>query len=683
MHNLLKRQLKKCLGENFALSEEMQIFINSVDEAYKQFDEDRAMLERSLELSSQELLQTNSEMRATLQAFPDLFFSVDHDGVISGIKVGSNVNIFHQPSGYLGKRIQDIPSREIAHKFSEALSQVVTTREQVRIEYRLNLMINPEKDGENQFYEARLLPITDNQIFIIIRNITESKQAQLALLEEKERLAVTLRSIVDGVVTTDTDGRIIIMNKAMETMTDWKQSEACSRHCTEVVTLIDNHNNAPLKGVVEQSFSRKTVVNVAKNLTLISRSGRKATVAISVAPITDQKDGLIGAILVVRDIAEKLKLEAELMKSEKMESIGILAGGIAHDFNNVLGAILGNISLAKMYLGVNEKSRNLLERAEKASNRAKELTLQLLTFSKGGAPIKETAYLPEILKETVLFMLSGSKVKCEFAIQNNLWLVDIDKGQICQVINNLVINAVQAMPNGGLLKISAENWVNGTNNHGGVGRQFVRINIEDNGEGIENEKILHIFEPYFTTKKNGSGLGLATSYSIIKNHGGLITAESELGIGTIFTLLLPVSKENEVEISSSEDHNLRGEGRILIMDDDATILEVIHGYLEFLGYESVCVNNGDAAINAYITAMKNGQPFQAVVMDLTVPGEKGGKEVVKELLKIDKAIKAIVSSGYSQDSVMSDFKQYGFKGVLLKPYSVENFSRILGEVIKG
>lgn len=275
MHNLLKRQLKKYVGENSPLTAELQTFVDSIDRAYRQFDEDREMLERSLELSSQELLQANSEMRATLQAFPDLFFSVDHQGAISNVKAGRNVNVLRKYADYLGKKIQDIPSKDIAEKFSEALAQVVATRELVRIEYKLNLTHVREWSGEDQFFEARLLPITDKQIFVIIRNITESKRAQLALVEEKERLAVTLRSIVDGVVTTDTDGRIIMMNKAMEEMVGWKQHDAVGRHCTEIVTLVGARDNAPLEGVVEQAFKNKAIVHVSENLLLISRSGKK------------------------------------------------------------------------------------------------------------------------------------------------------------------------------------------------------------------------------------------------------------------------------------------------------------------------------------------------------------------------------------------------------------------------
>jgi len=683
VHSLLKRQLKKYLSDGFVVPEEMKEFVDSVNRAYKQFDEDREMLERSLELSSRELMQANSEMRATLQAFPDLVFSVDRNGIIGNVKAGRNVKVLLKHSDYLGRRIQDIPSKEIADKFSEAIERVALTGELVRIEYKLGTTRTQQNQRVKQFFEARLLPITDKQIFVIIRNITESKHAQLALVEEKERLAVTLRSIVDGVVTTDIDGRVVMMNKAVEEMTGRSQEESCGRNCTEVVTLVGARDNAPLKDVLGQAFLGKTIIDVVENLTLIGRSGEKHIVNVSVAPIMGRNEKLYGAILVIRDIAEKIKLEEELIKSERIESIGILAGGIAHDFNNVLGAILGNISLAKMYLESDEKSRQILERAEKAANRAKELTQQLLTFTKGGAPIKKASYLPEMLKETVLFMLSGSKVRSEFEIQSNLKLVDIDKGQICQVINNLVINAVQAMPAGGLLKVSAENVILPKDSSNIKSEGFVKIDIIDNGSGIERKKLPHIFEPYYTTKKDGSGLGLATSYSIIKRHGGRIEVASEVGLGTTFSLLLPVSREDNVEGAGAEGYELQGEGRILVMDDDETILEVMHGYLEFLGYDDVCVKNGDAAIEAFKEAKQTGRPFDVVIMDLTVPGGKGGKEVLAELLKIDKHIRAIVSSGYSQDSVMSDFQRYGFKGVLLKPYSVENFARVLGEVVNA
>ncbi len=388
MHNLLKRQLKKYLSGS-AIPEEIKEFIDSVDKAYRQFDEDREMLERSLDLSSQELLQANSEMRATLQAFPDLVFSVDRNGIIGNVRAGRNVKILLRHSDYPGKRIQDIPSKEMASKFSAALERIAQTGELVRVEYEMGDEQQDPKSINQEFFEARLLPIADKQVFVIIRNITESKRNQLALIEEKERLAVTLRSIVDGVVTTDTAGRVVMMNKALEEMTGWNQDQAYGHHCTEVVTLVGDRDNAPLKITLDQAFLQKTIVNVLEDLTLIGRNGKKNIVSMSVAPITDHNKRIYGAILVVRDIAEKLKLEEELIKSEKMESIGILAGGIAYDFNNVLGVILGNISLAKVYLDADEKSRQILERAEKASNRAKELAQQLLTFSKGGAPIKK------------------------------------------------------------------------------------------------------------------------------------------------------------------------------------------------------------------------------------------------------------------------------------------------------
>jgi PAS domain S-box-containing protein len=547
----------------------MRHFLVSVDQAYRQFDEDREMLERSLELSSQELLLANADLRATLQAFPDLLFNVDHDGLISNIKFGSNSNVFRKYYDLLGKRIQDIPSTEVAEKFSEALARVATTREQVRIEYHLEVKADTATSGREQYYEARLLPITEREIAVIIRNITESKLVQMALLEEKERLSVTLKSIVDGVATSDTAGRIVMINKAMEKMSGWSQEEAKNQHCIDIITVVGNTSSAPLRQALELAARQRTIVQLPENLTLIGKTGGKTMVAMSVAPLTDHFDRLTGTILVLRDITEKLTLEQELIRSERLDSLGLLAGGIAHDFNNVLGAILGNISLAKMHLGRDEKSWEILDRAEKASNRAKELTQQLLTFSRGGAPIRETAYLPEILKETVLFMLSGSKVKCEFKIQHNLWLVDIDKGQIGQVINNLAINAVQAMPDSGVLRVSAANSVTDrVEEQGGAVRRFVKIVLSDSGCGIPPENIPHIFEPYYTTKKDGSGLGLATSYSIIKNHGGRIDVNSEIGIGTVFSLFLPVSEAEVVVKTEKKENQLPGYGRILVLDDD-------------------------------------------------------------------------------------------------------------------
>lgn len=682
MHSLLKRQLKKSFGEHLQLSQEMRNFLVSVDQAYRQFDEDREMLERSLELSSQELLMVNADLRATLQAFPDLLFNVDDEGLISNIKFGSKANVFRKYYDLLGRRIQDIPSKEVADKFSEALIQVTSKREQVRIEYQLDLETNQGTVNSEQYYEARLLPVTEKQIVVIVRNITESKRVQLALMEEKERLSVTLKSIVDGVATSDTAGRIVMINKAMEKMSGWSQEEAENRHCIDIITVVGDSSSAPLRQALELAATQRTIVHLPENLTLVGKTGKRIMVAMSVAPITDHADRLAGTILVLRDITEKLKLEQEQIKSERLDSIGLLAGGIAHDFNNVLGAILGNISLAKMYLPRGEKSSEILERAEKASNRAKELTQQLLTFARGGAPIRETAYLPDILKETVLFMLSGSKVKCEFKIQHNLWLVDIDKGQISQVINNLAINAVQAMPDGGVLTVTAENTISSTyEENGGTVTRFVKILLRDSGSGIPPESIPHIFEPYYTTKRDGNGLGLATSYSIIKNHGGRIEVESEVGVGTVFSLYLPVSEEKVVVQPERQERPLPGHGRILVLDDDETILEIVHGYLEYFGYDDVAVKNSDAAIAAYTEAMKSGNPFDAVIMDLTVPGGKGGKEAMEKLLLIDPNICAIVSSGYSQDAVMAEYQHYGFKGVLVKPYSIESFSRVLHEAL--
>lgn len=402
----------------------------------------------------------------------------------------------------------------------------------------------------------------------------------------------------------------------------------------------------------------------------------------TVMPLEDEQGNRIGSISVVRDITERKKMEEELLRTEKLESVGILAGGIAHDFNNLLTAIMGNITLAKMNLYSPDEAYQQLEEAEKASLRAKDLTKQLLTFSKGGKPIKKTTSIVELTKESASFALRGSNVRCEFSIPDDLWPVNVDEGQVSQVINNLIINADQSMPEGGTIKIKSENVTVTESDvlplkEGG----YVKISIKDHGIGIPKEYLPKIFDPYFTTKHKGSGLGLATAYSVIKKHDGHITAESETGIGTTFLIYLPASKENVLTKKVKDEKPLTGKGKILVMDDEEVVREVAGLMLRTIGYEVEFASDGVEAIELYKRAMESGEPFEAAIMDLTVPGGMGGKEAIKNLLELDPNVKAIVSSGYSTDPIMSEFEQYGFKGIMAKPYQIEELSRMVSEII--
>jgi len=380
------------------------------------------------------------------------------------------------------------------------------------------------------------------------------------------------------------------------------------------------------------------------------------------------------------DITDRKRMEKEMLRAQKLESLGVLAGGIAHDFNNLLTGILGNISLARMHLDPGGKAYERLEGAEKASERARDLTQQLLTFSKGGAPVRKTASITQLIMDSAGFVLRGSNVRCDFSLADDLWPVSVDQGQISRVINNLVINACQSMPDGGTINVCGENY---TTLPGDLlplkeGR-CVRISISDQGMGISEENLQKIFDPYFTTKQKGSGLGLATVYSILKNHDGYVEVESKEGTGTVFTIYLPASENvPEVEMKSEEKKMpVPGMGRILVMDDDEMIREIASEILHYLGYDVVVCGDGSEAVDLYRVAKESEKPFNAVIMDLTVAGGMGGREAMVKLLEIDPQVKGIVSSGYSNDPILARYRDYGFCAVMAKPYNVENFTEIV------
>ncbi len=360
--------------------------------------------------------------------------------------------------------------------------------------------------------------------------------------------------------------------------------------------------------------------------------------------------------------------------------MGVLAGGIAHDFNNILTAIIGNLSLAKLQLNPDHPSYNRIENAEKASARAQDLTQQLLTFSKGGAPVKQIASIEEIIRDSVAFILSGSNVKANLSFSKHIPTVEVDAGQISQVVQNLIINADQAMPDGGSIEIDVQLEKISTKNSLPIQPgNYVVIKVQDQGIGIAKEYLDKIFDPFFTTKQSGSGLGLATSYSILQKHGGLITVDSTLGKGTIFKIYLPASKGTFVSEKSEQMDlgALKGKGRILIMDDEVLIHETISGMLSQAGYEIEISKDGYEMLEKYKQAMEKGEPFDVVFMDLTIPGSMGGKEAIKELLKIDAYATAVVSSGYSSDPVMAEYQEFGFKACLRKPYRIEEIMNVM------
>jgi len=384
----------------------------------------------------------------------------------------------------------------------------------------------------------------------------------------------------------------------------------------------------------------------------------------------------------------------KLEKIRNLESIAALSGGIAHDYNNLLTVIIGNISLIQSYIEPDDMIGSLLEEALEASMTAKSLTQKLITFSRGGGPIMETASIAPLIKSATDFSLSGSNIKCEFSIPDNLWLVQIDKTQIGHVIHNLVMNAREAMPEGGIIKVAAEN-LNITDKTHGLGSRlkkgkYVKISITDQGIGISKEILNKIFDPYFSTKdmgtQKGMGLGLSICHSIIKKHNGDISAESVTETGASLQFYLPASKETIVKQKPLEDPEnakiVLGKGRILVMDDEKMVIKIAGHILNRLGYDPSFSADGTQAIDMYKKAMDSQNPFDAVILDLTVRGGMGGKEAIKKLIEIDPKVKAIVSSGYSNNPVMTKYKDYGFSGVIAKPYNINELSKKLNEVLK-
>lgn len=400
---------------------------------------------------------------------------------------------------------------------------------------------------------------------------------------------------------------------------------------------------------------------------------------------------------VVRDITKSKRLEEELHKFQKLESIGTLAGGIAHDFNNYLQGILSNNSMALALADPNLKFYKNLVETKKVVHLAKNLTQQLLTFSKGGDPIKKVVSFSELIKNSVTFAIRGSNIKCEFGLPDYKCHAEVDKEQIHQVISNMVVNASHAMPGGGIIKVNVELCnVEKESLLPIQDGEYIKLTIKDRGTGISHENLQKIFDPYFTTKEMGSGLGLSAAFSIIRKHNGCIDVESEIGVGTTFYIYLPASqkealkdpdkskkKEASPELEEGENDSITLNGKILIMDDEDIIRTIIGEHMRLRKYEVEVARDGSEAIALYKKAMESGKPHDVVILDLTIPGGMGGKETIEKLLEIDPEVKAIVISGYSDDPVMTDFDKYGFKGVVEKPFDIDTVDTVLQKVITG
>lgn len=649
----------------------------------------RDITERKL---NEETLRVNeAKFRSIVETSQDWIWELD----LSGKHTFSNARVAeilgYSLEDFLPMDLHELVHQEDGQEIKSKLPQLIAAKSGWRgwvIRWR-------HKDGSYRFLESDANPIINESGELVgfrgvDRDITERKKSEKALQESNKLLEeiIELSPICMAIVSMD--GTIEHINRwAVETF-GYSPDDIPNMERWWLLAYPDESYRAEVfaqwMGLVGKALAEKSEIERREYL-VTCKDGRVRTTLIFGIPVLDK------VFVIFDDItdrklaeAERLSLERQLLQAQKLESLGVLAGGIAHDFNNILTAIMGNISYAKMDHDASQHAYEPLVRAEKAAKRAASLSKQLLSFSKGGEPVKRPISVRQSLEDALSLVLSGSNVEAIIALQPDLHAVNADEGQISQAFNNIIINAVQAMPAGGQLTVSAKNAAIAEGNSLGLGAgDYVEIAFTDVGCGIAVEDIGRIFDPYFTSKAGGSGLGLASTYTIISKHGGHISVSSSPGNGTCFTVLLPgcgefVSEELKEALMPGD---AQGVYSILVMDDDEMVRELADITLKRFGYEVVCCDNGAAAVSLYRTTLDDGVPFSLVIMDLTVPGGIGGIEAARQILAIDPQAQLIVSSGYSEDPVMANFSDYGFCAALEKPYDVAEIARILQKTKRG
>jgi len=703
-------------AEKISQSNDMK---NVPDSAVKELIDELQAYRNELEIQNKELRKQKAELEESRRKYYNLydsvpvgFFTFDKDGLILDVNlagaellgVDRNALIDNDFYHYIDVCDQDAFSLHRKQIFAAGIGQTC--------EIRLK-----KNDGLRFYAQLESVPVKDNKgnrisFRTVMNDITERRETEEALQKAynifekkvKERLAeledtnaeiqdsenkllAMLESVGDRMSMIDKNFTIIWVNDiarkffgndiiGQKCYTAYHQNrEPCSPQPCYVVKAFQDGKVHRHGDRVADKDGKIRYFDCIANVALYNKEEKPKAV-----------------LEIARDITMHKVLESELLKSQKLESIGRLAGGIAHDFNNLLTAILGNISLVKKFLPAGDRLLDKVVQVESASLQASDLANRLITFSKGGKPLVRTVAPVELLKKSVNFALSGSNVRCDFSISDDLWSIEADQGQIGQAIQNIIRNAREAMPAGGIVSVFAENITDVPEEVPFLKKEkYIRISITDQGEGIPEENLDKIFEPYFSTKKAGTqkgmGLGLAICYSIIKKHQGYITASSETGAGATFYIYLPVStttiedrKEDQAPVTSGKR---KATGIILVMDDEKLIRLMASEMLKVIGYQVTLASDGEEVIMLYKKAKESGHPFDAVILDLTIRGGMGGLETIKKLLAINPDVKAIVSSGYYQDDVMRKFQRYGFKDVVPKPYNINQLSdtldRLLGE----
>lgn len=532
---------------------------------------------------------------------------------------------------------------------------------------------------QQRFYGIEGASGSIQYVVVLTEDVTDRKKAE-RIERELQKSTMKYRKLVENLpvaaYTTNPRGQCIFANMAMVEMFEENSKEELYK-----TSVADRYVNPVERDIFlsEMLISGKVQ---GYEVELVTAKGRPFWASISATAVLDE-NGIVSTVDgIIRDISSVKVLEKEMLKNQKLESIGILAGGIAHDFNNILAAILGNISLAKLYASGDKRISDKLREAEKASIRASELTKQLLTFSRGGKPVRKTCDIRGIVRESASFAATGSGTVVKFSLPDDLWAAEVDESQIGQVINNLVLNAVQASPDGCEVLISASNTDLKDRNPLSLSPgSYIKLMVKDNGPGITTDIQGSIFDPYFSTKPSGSGLGLATVYSIIKNHSGSVTVESSPGNGSEFLIHLPSIGESISLPSENQRYASPGRGKILVMDDEESVREVVSEILNQHGYTADTAAEGTSAVEMYRSSFLEGRPYDAVITDVTVPGGLGGIETAQRILRIDPSARIIVASGYSNNTAMANYRDHGFRDSIVKPFEMDTLLMSVEKVL--
>lgn len=682
-HTLLRRQLKKIFGETFSVPEEWQRFVETVNTAYRESDDDRNMLERSLELSSQELLQANSGMRIIFEALPDLFIRFRYDGTILDCKGGNLSELYITRETIIGKRIDDIFMPEVGAKFRDAIRQVQNTFSNIRIVYSHTF-------GEKElFYEARLFPLLDNQIIAIIRNLTEQRQAAEAVREFQRRLSDIIEFLPDATLVIDKDGKVIAWNRAIESMTGVRAEEMLDKGDYEYSLpfygvrrpiLIDLALHPDLDKEKQYTTIQRTGDIIIGNTFAPSLSPGDVHVSATASVLRNSKGEIIGAIECIRNDTDRKNMEDRLQRAEKMESLGILAGGVAHDLNNVLGVLVGYSELllreAQEGSRMEKYAKNILQGGERAA----AIIQDLLTMARRSVSASDTVNLNQIVADSFktpefkLLKYHHPDVVFRSNVEKDLFNIKGSPVHLSKTIINLMLNAAESIHGEGVVTITTENRYVDIPIKGYESTQegeYVVLTVTDTGSGISQADLGRIFEPFYTKKvmgRSGTGLGLAVVWGTVKDHGGYIDVRTGDDEGTIFTLYFPVTRDpmsKSDQALSQIEYRGRGES-ILIVDDVAEQRCLATAILEGLNYQVAMTTSGEDAIEYLQTNQAD-----LIVLDMIMDPGIDGLDTYRRILKIHPRQKAIIVSGFARTDRVSLAQELGAGEYVKKPYVIE------------